>query len=155
LDVEAAIVALKDENVDCLNKLKTYQDLAKQFDALIKAASKCIDGFDDTPEGKRQKFELQRQAALEERAAQEAKIAEEKRVAETATTASIHRTGENSVLASIAMAISAISVPASGPMIWAPSSLSVLASASSFTKPSMSPIARARPLAVNGNFPTL
>lgn len=33
-------------------------------------------------------------------------IAEEKRVAETATTAAIHRTGENSVLASIAMAIS-------------------------------------------------
>lgn len=33
-------------------------------------------------------------------------IAEEKRVAETATTAAIHRTGENSVLASIAMAVS-------------------------------------------------
>lgn len=33
-------------------------------------------------------------------------IAEEKRVAETATTAAIHRTGENSVLASIAMALS-------------------------------------------------
>lgn len=33
-------------------------------------------------------------------------IAEEKRVAETATTAAIHRTGENSVLAAIAMAVS-------------------------------------------------
>lgn len=33
-------------------------------------------------------------------------IAEEKRVAETATTASIHRTGENSVLSSIALAVS-------------------------------------------------
>src|SRR5579859_1509841 len=56
---------------------------------------------------------------------------------------------------SMASAHSAIIVPASGPMICTPRTWSVLASAMNFTKPSVSPFALARPLAVNGNLPTL
>src|SRR5215470_8905187 len=56
---------------------------------------------------------------------------------------------------SIATAASAIMLPASGPMIWTPSTRSVLASARIFTKPSVCMLTLARPLAVNGNFPVL
>ncbi len=54
----------------------------------------------------------------------------------------------------MAVTISAISVPASGPMMWQPRMRSVAASARIFTKPSVQPMARARPFAVKGNFPT-
>src|SRR5436305_1922567 len=47
-----------------------------------------------------------------------------------------------------------MSVPASGPMMCAPRIRSLALSARIFTNPSVSPIARARPLAVNGNLPT-
>src|SRR5262245_34161964 len=56
---------------------------------------------------------------------------------------------------SIATAASAIMLPASGPMMWTPSTRSVLASARIFTKPSVCRLTLARPLAVNGNFPAL
>ena len=55
---------------------------------------------------------------------------------------------------SIASAASAIIVPASGPMMWTPSTRSVAASASTLTKPSVSAFVRARAFAVNGNLPT-
>ena len=56
---------------------------------------------------------------------------------------------------SMAMAASAISVPASVPMMWTPSTLSVVASARIFTKPIVVLLALARPFAVNGNLPIL
>ena len=54
---------------------------------------------------------------------------------------------------SIASASSAIIVPASGPMMWTPRTSSVAASARIFTKPSVSPLARAREFAWNGKAP--
>jgi hypothetical protein len=54
---------------------------------------------------------------------------------------------------SIAITPSAISSEASGPMMCMPSTRSVAASATIFTKPLVSPNARARPLAANGNDP--
>ena len=56
---------------------------------------------------------------------------------------------------SMATPISAIRIPASGPMMWAPSTRSVVASARILTKPSVWPTERARLLAMNGNLPTL
>ena len=44
---------------------------------------------------------------------------------------------------------------ASGPTMWIPSTASVLRSATILVKPSVSPSARARPDAANGNFPTI
>ena len=55
---------------------------------------------------------------------------------------------------SIAVASSAMIVPASGPMMCAPRIRSVRVSARIFTNPSVAPIARARPFAANGNRPT-
>ena len=56
---------------------------------------------------------------------------------------------------SIAIAISAIISPACGPIICTPKTLSEVASASIFTKPSGSSIAFALEFAIKGNFPTL
>ncbi len=56
---------------------------------------------------------------------------------------------------SISTAASWIISPAPKPTMWTPSTRSVLASASIFTKPSVWRMARARPLARNGNLPTL
>ena len=56
---------------------------------------------------------------------------------------------------SIAIAASAIIVPASAPMTWTPSTWSVALSASTFTKPSVAPLARLRGSAVKGYFPIL
>ena len=50
---------------------------------------------------------------------------------------------------------SAISSETFGPIMWQPSSSSVLASAMNFTKPVVSPSERARPLALNGKRPVL
>ena len=54
---------------------------------------------------------------------------------------------------STARVSSAISVPASGPRMCTPSTRSVLASARILTKPSVSPVVRARLLAWKGNLP--
>src|ERR1700685_322704 len=56
---------------------------------------------------------------------------------------------------SMAMAASPIMLPASGPRMCTPSTLSVLASARIFTKPSVVRFTLARALAVKGNLPTL
>ena len=56
---------------------------------------------------------------------------------------------------SIAMPHSMIRLPASGPMMWTPSTRSVVLSARIFTKPSVVRLTLARPFAVNGNLPTL
>src|SRR3990172_2676604 len=55
---------------------------------------------------------------------------------------------------SIASAISLMRSLASGPTIWTPSRRVVFASMTTFTKPSVSPAANARPIAANGTFPT-
>ena len=55
---------------------------------------------------------------------------------------------------SMASTASAIKVPASGPMMCTPSTWSVALSARILTKPSVSPLVRARGVAVNGNLPT-
>ena len=56
---------------------------------------------------------------------------------------------------SIAIATSAISTPASGPIMWAPSTRSVAASVRILTNPSVLPTERARLLAMKGNLPVL
>ena len=56
---------------------------------------------------------------------------------------------------SIATAASAIMFAGLGPTMWTPSTRSVAASARIFTKPSVVRLTLARPLAVNGNLPTL
>ena len=55
---------------------------------------------------------------------------------------------------SIANVASAIIVPASGPMMCTPRTRSVALSARILTNPSVSPLVRARGVAVNGNLPT-
>src|SRR5450830_1157090 len=56
---------------------------------------------------------------------------------------------------SIATTASEINSEAIGPTIWIPRISSVVASARNFTIPDVSPKARARPLAINGNVPAL
>ncbi len=56
---------------------------------------------------------------------------------------------------SIATAASPIMLPTSGPIMCTPRTRSVLASASTFTKPSVVALTLARAFAVNGNLPTL
>ena len=56
-------------------------------------------------------------------------------------------------LNSIATTASAMSSETIGPIAWTPRISSVFASAITLTKPVVSPSARARPLAMNGNDP--
>ena len=66
----------------------------------------------------------------------------------------ISRAQKMDALSSMATATSWMRSPASGPMMWQPSTASVSASARILTKPSASALQRARELAVNGNLPT-
>src|SRR5690606_1804853 len=67
----------------------------------------------------------------------------------------VRATSSLAALNSIATQYSAIISPTCGPIMWAPRISSVLASASTFTKPSVSWLTLARLLAANGNLRTL